>query len=248
MCPEPSRKTNFARSPDEHPLAIVLVSGGIDSCVTAGIANQDYPGRMAFLHFCYGQLTEARELQAFEKIADFYDVKLRKVVRTDYLKEIGGSSLTDERIPVPSGPASPDSIPSTYVPFRNTHILALAVSWAEVIGAERIYIGAVAEDSAGYPDCQPEYYEAYNRLIAVGTKVGDKLRIVTPVIHMTKAEIVKKGVELEAPLHLTWSCYKNEDVACGECDSCVRRRRAFHTAGVPDPVLYSSPNFPPPKA
>jgi len=216
----------------------VLVSGGMDSCVTAGIANQEYPGRMAFLHFCYGQRTEARELQAFEKIADFYGVELRKVVRTDYLKEIGGSSLTDERMAVPSGPSPPESIPSTYVPFRNTHILALAVSWAEVTGAERIYIGAVAEDSAGYPDCQPEYYEAYNRLIAVGTKVGDKLRIVTPVIHMTKAEIVKKGMELGAPLNLTWSCYKNADVACGECDSCVRRRRAFHTAGVPDPVPY----------
>jgi len=238
MCPEPSRPIGSARSAGEHPLAIVLISGGMDSCVTAAIANQDYPRRMAFLHFCYGQRTESRELEAFEKIADFYGVKLRKVVRTDYLKEIGGSSLTDERIAVPTGPSPPDSIPSTYVPFRNTHILALAVSWAEVIGAERIYIGAVAEDSAGYPDCQPEYYDAYNRLIAVGTKVGDKLRIVTPVIHMTKAEIVKKGMEIGAPLNLTWSCYKNEDVACGKCDSCVRRRHAFQAAGVPDPVPY----------
>jgi len=242
MCPESSPQIESGRSAGEHPLAIVLVSGGMDSCVTAAIANQEYPRRMAFLHFCYGQRTEARELEAFEKIADFYDVKLRKVVHTDYLKEIGGSSLTDERMPVPTGPSPPESIPSTYVPFRNTHILALAVSWAEVIGAERIYIGAVAEDSAGYPDCQPEYYEAYNRLIAVGTKVGGKLRIVTPVIHMTKAEIVKKGMELGAPLHLTWSCYKNTDVACGECDSCVRRRRAFHTANLPDPAAYAHPN------
>ncbi len=223
------------QSATDRPLAIVLISGGMDSCVTAAIANQEYPGRIAFLHFCYGQRTEKRELQAFEKIADFYSVKLRKVVRTDYLKEIGGSSLTDERMVVPTGPSPPESIPSTYVPFRNTHILALAVSWAEVIGAERIYIGAVAEDSAGYPDCQPEYYDAYNRLIAVGTKIGDNLRIVTPVIHMTKAEIVKKGMELGAPLHLTWSCYKNEDVACGKCDSCLRRRHAFHTANIPDP-------------
>lgn len=227
------------------PVGIVCLSGGMDSCVTAAIAvRETLP---AFLHVSYGQRTEKREKMAFEQISDFYRItpKRRLHLRLDHLRIIGGSALTDTHIPVPKfekveeGEPS-DSLPVTYVPFRNTHILSLAVSWAEVIKAERIYIGAVSEDSAGYPDCRPEYYRAFNKLIATGSSMGDRLKAFTPLIHLKKNEIVVKGVELLAPFHLTWSCYEREDVACGKCDSCLRRLRAFKEAGFPDPIKYST--------
>lgn len=219
----------------------MLVSGGMDSCVTAAIAHQQY--RMAFLHVNYGQRTEERELRAFTDIADFYKVGDRLVVSLDYLKEIGGSSLTDQAIPVPelrthnSGLRTSD-IPSTYVPFRNAHLLAIATSWAEVIGAKKIFIGAVEEDSSGYPDCREPFYAAFNRVIEIGTKPETKIDVLTPLIHMKKSEIVRNGMELGAPFHLTWSCYQSSTKACGRCESCVLRLKGFREAGKKDPIPY----------
>ncbi len=224
-------------TPDRRPLAVVLASGGLDSCVTAAMASRDY--RLALLHVAYGQRTEGRELQAFNALADFYQAEQRRVCRLDHLREIGGSSLTDPNIPVEAANLERQDIPSSYVPFRNAHFLSVAVSWGEVLGARKIFIGAVAEDSSGYPDCRPEYYEAFNRVIEVGTKPETRIEIVTPVIHMRKSEIVRRGMELAAPLHLTWSCYQREDVACGVCDSCALRLRAFQEGGLEDPIAYA---------
>lgn len=219
------------------PKAVVLLSGGMDSCVTAAIANQSHS--LALLHASYGQRTEARERRAFEEIADFYGVRYRLVARLDSLRQIGGSALTDSRIAVPENlPEKQSGIPITYVPFRNAHFLSVAVSWAEVIGAQSIFIGAVAEDSSGYPDCRPEYYQAFSELIKVGTRPETQIEIETPVIHMRKNEIIRKGMELGAPLKLTWSCYQGEEEACGVCDSCRLRLRAFAEAGFADPIAY----------
>jgi 7-cyano-7-deazaguanine synthase len=216
--------------------AVVLVSGGMDSCVTAAIAAQDC--ELAFVHASYGQRTERRERKAFDDIADFYRVRERLVTRFDHFAQIGGSSLTDQRLAIPEADLSRRDIPPTYVPFRNAHFLAVGVSWAEVIGARRVYIGAVWEDSSGYPDCRPEYYRAFNEVARLGTRPETQIEIVAPLIHMKKREIVRRGIELDAPLHLTWSCYQSEEEACGACDSCVLRRRAFAEAGAEDPIAY----------
>ncbi len=221
--------------------AVVLVSGGMDSCVTAAIAKQSYD--LVFMHASYGQRTERRERRAFDEIADFYGVSARLVVRLDYFHQIGGSALTDSRMAVPERESVRDverneGIPNTYVPFRNAHFLSVAVSWAEVIGARALFIGAVAEDSSGYPDCRPEYYRVFQDLIRAGTRPETRIEIVTPVIGMRKSEIVHRGIELSAPLHLTYSCYQAEDVACGACDSCLLRLRAFAEAGHSDPIPY----------
>jgi 7-cyano-7-deazaguanine synthase len=220
-------------------LAIALISGGMDSCVSAAIAKQNYD--LALLHVNYGQRTEERELRAFHAIADYYQVKRRLVASIEYLKQMGGSSLTDENISVSMADLDNKNIPTSYVPFRNTHFIAIAVSWAEVIGANKIFIGAVEEDSSGYPDCRKEYYQALNNLIEVGTKPETQIEVVTPLIDMKKEEIVLKGIELSAPLHLTWSCYKNNDIACGVCDSCALRIKGFKKAGVKDPIEYAIP-------
>ncbi|MEW5949162.1 MAG: 7-cyano-7-deazaguanine synthase QueC [Thermodesulfobacteriota bacterium] len=219
--------------------AIILVSGGLDSCVTAAIADRQYD--LALLHVNYGQRTEQRELAAFSAIADHYGVARRLAVDIGYLLQIGGSSLTDRHIPVPeSGRIRSGEIPTTYVPFRNTHLIAIAVSWAEVIGARKIFIGATEVDSSGYPDCRKDYFDAYNKLIRLGTRPETDISIETPLINLSKEEVVRRGLELQAPLHLTWSCYKNEDVACGRCDSCILRLKGFRLAGVPDPIPYAS--------
>lgn len=220
-------------------LSVVLASGGMDSCVTTAIATSE-SDELALLHVSYGQRTQTREFQAFRDIADFYGVTKRLTASLDYLTKIGGSSLTDRNIEVSAANLVSTEIPTSYVPFRNAHLLSIATSWAEVIGARRIYIGAVAEDSSGYPDCRPEYYEAFNRLIQVGTKPDTHIEIVTPVITMRKSEIIQRGVELRAPLHLTWSCYKAEDKACGKCDSCALRLRGFREAGLHDPIAYAT--------
>lgn len=221
--------------------AVVLLSGGMDSCVTAAIAATTH--ELALVHASYGQRTERRERAAFDAIADFYGVRERLVVRLEHFSQIGGSALTDARIAVPegkpeSGVAREGEIPVTYVPFRNAHFLSVAVSWAEVIGANAIFIGAVTEDSSGYPDCRPEYYRVFQELIRAGTRPETRIEIVTPVIGMRKSEIILKGQQLGAPLEMTWSCYQNEDEACGVCDSCVLRLRAFAAAGQTDPIAY----------
>ncbi len=219
-------------------LAICLVSGGMDSCVAAAIAREEND-ELAFLHVSYGQRTEARERRAFYELADHFKVARRLTVSIEHLTRIGGSSLTDVTIPVSAPNLANREIPTSYVPFRNSHLLSIATSWAEVIGAQSIYIGAVAEDSSGYPDCRPEFYDAFQRAIDVGTKPETDIRIVTPVIHLRKSEIVKRGLELEAPLELTWSCYQSEEFACGRCDSCALRLRAFAEAGMVDPLSYA---------
>ncbi len=225
----------------EKPKAVVLLSGGMDSCVSAAIASQTH--RLALLHASYGQRTERRERRSFDEIADFYGVCERLLVRFDAFAQIGGSALTDGRITVPeSGEAlAPHAgIPVTYVPFRNAHFLSAATSWAEVIGASAIFIGAVAEDSSGYPDCRPEYYRAFQALIRAGTRPETHIEIEAPVISLKKSEIIRRGTELGAPLKLTWSCYQFEDEACGACDSCRLRLRAFEEAGLRDPIAYRS--------
>ena len=218
-------------------IAICLVSGGMDSCVTSAIARAEN-GEIAFLHISYGQRTERRERQAFNDIADFYNVEKRFDVSIEYLAKIGGSSLTDSSIEVTEANLESKEIPTSYVPFRNANMLAIATSWAEVLGANAIYIGAVAEDSSGYPDCRPEFYAAFEKTIDVGTKPKTCIKIVTPIIELSKAEIVQKGIELNAPLELSWSCYRSEDLACGTCDSCALRLRGFAIAGEVDPVAY----------
>jgi 7-cyano-7-deazaguanine synthase len=230
----------------ETSLAVVLLSGGMDSCVSTAMARERHGARnIALLHAGYGQRTEERERRAFEEIADFYAVSRgqRLVVQLDHFRAIGGSALTDAKIAVPEnelGAAGPQgsSIPVTYVPFRNAHFLSVAVSWAEAIGAEAVYIGAVAEDSSGYPDCRAEYYQVFQELVRVGTRPETQIEIRTPVIALKIREIIRRGIELAAPLHLTWSCYQNEDRACGVCDSCLLRLAAFLEAGVTDPIPY----------
>lgn len=214
--------------------AIILVSGGMDSCVATAIGLRKH--KLYFLHVKYGQRTEQKELEAFNNIADYYKVENRLIVDLNHFKQIGNSALTDRKIKVPKG-LNDNTIPATYVPFRNANLLCVAVSWAEVVGAAKIYIGVTQEDSAGYPDCKKGFYEEFNKLIKEGAKLRD-IEVVTPVIDMKKSEIVELGIELNAPFNLTWSCYEREDLACGECDSCLRRLRAFEEAGYPDPVIY----------
>jgi 7-cyano-7-deazaguanine synthase len=224
--------------------AVVLLSGGMDSCVCAAIAHERHgAGNVALLHAMYGQRTERRERQAFDAIADFYAARERLIVKLHHFRAIGGSALTDTKIEVPQnelGGSDPggSTIPVTYVPFRNAHFLSVGVSWAEAIGAGALYIGAVAEDSSGYPDCRPEYYRVFQELIRVGTKPETEIAMVTPVIAMRKRDIIRRGRELGAPLHLTWSCYQDETAACARCDSCLLRLRAFAEAGVADPIPY----------
>ena len=216
--------------------AVVLLSGGMDSCVCAALAARDHD--TAALHINYGQRTEQRERDSFERICDGLGIDDRMIVRNEAFRLIGGSALTDDSIPVPESHSLGHDIPVTYVPFRNAHFLSVAVSWAEAIGAGAIYIGAVAEDSSGYPDCRPEYYRVFQELVRAGTRPETQIEIVTPVITLKKSAIIRRGIELGAPLHLTWSCYQNEDTACGACDSCLLRLRAFAEAGVPDPLPY----------
>ena len=225
-----------SNSIDAKSRAVVLLSGGMDSCVCAALAVRDYDA--AAVHVSYGQRTEERERRAFESICDRLGIRDRLAVRNDALRAIGGSALTDSNIAVPESHAIGTGVPVTYVPFRNAHFLAVAVSWAEVLGAEKVYIGAVEPDSSGYPDCRPAYHRAFNEVVKAGTKEG-AIKVVTPLIAMRKVEIVRLGLELGAPFDLTWSCYQSEDRACGVCDSCVLRLRAFREAGAEDPIAYA---------
>ncbi len=219
-------------------LAVVLVSGGMDSCVTVAIANENYD--LALVHVNYGQRTQTRELKAFYDISSYYNIpEIRTLISNiDYLSKIGGSSLTDSRMSIQEAQGYNREIPTSYVPFRNTLLLTIAVSWAEVIGAKKVFIGAVEQDSSGYPDCRAIYYEAFNKLIEVGTRPTTHIEVETPLIQKSKSEIIKIGISLKAPLHLSWSCYKNTDKACGKCHSCFLRLKAFKEADVSDPIEY----------
>ncbi len=218
--------------------AVCLVSGGMDSLVALALARKQ-ASDTAILHVNYGHLTESRELQAFTNIADFYGIKRRLVVDIGYLREIGGSALTDRSIPLSPGRIDQPGIPVSYVPFRNANLLAIATSWGEVLGARQIYIGAVEEDSSGYPDCRESFFRAFNLAIAEGTKPETRIQIVAPLLHLSKKQIVKTGMELKVPFHLTWSCYCASDFACGTCDSCLLRLKGFSEAGVADPIGYA---------
>jgi len=218
--------------------AIVLLSGGLDSCVATAIAQEKY--HVCLLHVNYGQRTVTREEQAFKDIAEYYKIKNILNVDIEYLQNIGGSSLTDNEIPIPDK-SSDNKIPTTYVPFRNANLLSIATAWAEVIGATKIYIGAMEEDSSGYPDCRESFFHSFNKTIEQGTKPDTHIEIVTPILHKTKSEVVQIGIELRAPFHLTWSCYQNEDKACGLCESCTLRINAFQKAGHADPIPYAIP-------
>jgi 7-cyano-7-deazaguanine synthase len=223
--------------PRSSQRAVVLLSGGMDSCVCAALAARDYDA--AALHFSYGQRTEERERQSFLAICRRLNIHDQLAISSEVFRAIGGSALTDESLAVPSSENIGHEIPITYVPFRNAHFLSAAVSWAEVLGARKIFIGAVEQDSSGYPDCRPAYYEAFNQVIKAGTKEGN-IEILTPLIHLRKSEIVRLGLELGAPFDLTWSCYSRQDQACGVCDSCVLRLRAFAAAGARDPIPYDT--------
>ena len=216
--------------------AVILLSGGMDSCVTAAMAKDD-GYELCFLHLNYGQRTENRELKAFHHIANFYDVINWLIVDMTHLAQIGGSCLTDPTIDVPTADLENEDIPISYVPFRNANILSVATSWAEVLGANALFIGAVEEDSSGYPDCRRSFYDAFERTIEEGTKPDTHIKIITPLIELSKKEIILEGHALHAPINLSWSCYEREDIPCGECDSCALRARGFDQAGFTDPIL-----------
>lgn len=220
----------------DRKLAVVAVSGGLDSCVTAAIASEKYD--LAVAHINYGQRTQERELKAFNDIADHFAVSKRIIIDFNHLAKIGGSSLTDKSIMVTRANLEAEETPTSYVPFRNANILTACVSWAEVILAEAVFIGAVFEDSSGYPDCRPEFFNAFNKVIELGTKPGSQISVNTPIIYMEKSKIIEEGIRLNAPLSLTWSCYQNEDEACGVCDSCALRLRGFQQAGIEDLIPY----------
>lgn len=221
---------------EKKKIAVIAVSGGLDSCVTVAIARQEY--EIAMAHFNYGQKAEKRELKAFYDIADYYNVDKKLIIDYSHLSKIGGSSLIDKKIDISQADLKSKDIPTSYVPFRNANILSACVSWAEVLQAKAVFIGAVFEDSSGYPDCRPSFFEAFEKMADLGTKPETSIKIYTPIIRLSKAEIIIKGIELNAPIHLTWSCYKNEDKACGVCDSCAFRLRGFQQAGFDDPIAY----------
>lgn len=218
---------------------IVLLSGGIDSAVCISLAlEQNFA--VAALHLNYGQKTETRELKAFVDICDYYDISERLVVDVSHFKLIGGSSLTDNNMEINKADLDSHIIPNTYVPFRNGNILAIAASWAEIIAANAVFIGANFLDSSGYPDCRPEFFDAFQKSINLGTKPDSQIEIITPIISYSKKEIVQKAIELHTPVELTWSCYKEQDSACGVCDSCALRLRGFQQAGFDDPIHYQN--------
>lgn len=226
----------------DKKLAVVAVSGGLDSCITTAIANQDFD--LALVHINYGQKTESKELESFHKIAEYYNVEKKLVIDFTHFQKIGGSSLTDKSMKVSKADLKNTEVPTSYVPFRNANILAACVSWAEIINASAIFIGAVHEDSTGYPDCRPDFFKSFEETVRLGTKPETDIIIQTPIINLSKKEIIKLGRELNAPLELTWSCYSNEDEACGVCDSCALRLRGFQSLGMVDPIPYKEiPNY-----
>lgn len=222
-------------------IAVVSLSGGMDSCVVTAMTHA-IGMDLALLHGDYGQRTEARERRAFEAIADFYRVPAERRLVVDFtaLRVIGGSALTDRSMAVPEGDLAGAGVPSTYVPFRNAHLLSACTSWGEVLKARAVVVGFVEEDSSGYPDCREAFFRAFEMAANLGTRPETRLAFHAPLLHLKKAEIVRKGVELGAPLQLSWSCYQGEELACGRCDSCLLRLRGFREAGLEDPIPYAA--------
>lgn len=220
----------------EHK-AIVLLSGGMDSLVSAAVAVRDN-AKVCFLHVNYGQRTEEKELVCFYNLVSYYQPKQHLVIDMDWLGKIGGSALTDANLSHNSDQIV-SSVPLTYVPFRNANFIAAAVACAEVIQADRIYIGVVEEDSSGYPDCRESFYRELQKAVDLGTKLETRIELVTPVIHLSKSSIIRLGMNLKAPFEYSWSCYTKNDIACGVCDSCRLRLKAFREAGVKDPIAYA---------
>lgn len=220
-----------------QPIAVILASGGLDSCVAAAVAGQDH--ELAFFHANYGQRTLTRELAACRAQAAFFQARRQLEADFAFLGQMGGSSLTDLGVPVPQEPEEPGGLPSTYVPFRNSVLLAAATAWAEVLGAQALVIGANVLDNPGYPDCRPEYFQAFQQVMDLGTRPETRVRLLTPLLNLDKAGIIRLGLELDAPLHLTWSCYQENLLACGRCSSCRLRLRGFAAAGVADPIRYA---------
>ncbi len=216
---------------------VCIISGGMDSTLASYMMkNKGY--EIIGVHFNYAQRTEQRELKAFNDICDALGVACRYVLDTEFFSKLGASALTDTSIEVPISGVE-EGIPVTYVPFRNGIFLSMAVAIAEKEGAEAIAIGVVEEDSSGYPDCRESFIEAFEKAANLGTKPRTDISIQMPLVHLKKSEIVQKAMELDVPLELTWSCYKNEDVACGVCDSCRLRLNGFKQAGIKDPLPYA---------
>lgn len=221
----------------DRPVAVILASGGLDSCVAAAWAARDF--ELAFFHADYGQRTLTRERAACRAQAAHFQVRRLLEVDLGFLGRLGGSSLTDPRLPVPQSADEPPGLPSTYVPFRNALLLAAATAWAEVLHAAAVVIGANILDNPGYPDCRPEFFQAFEKVMELGTGPDTHLKILTPLIDLDKAGIIRLGLELQAPLHLTWSCYQENLLACGRCSSCRLRLKGFAAAGVTDPIRYA---------
>jgi len=216
--------------------AVVILSGGMDSTTALFIAKKE-GYTLIPLHFNYGQRTEKKELESFNKICDYLNLENKYIIDIPFYKQIGASALVDKTIDVPTDGIKP-GIPVTYVPFRNGIFLSIAAAIAEKESAEAIYIGVVEEDSSGYPDCREEFIKNMEKAINTGTKPETNITIKTPLIHLKKEDIVKKALEVNVPLELTWSCYKNEDEACGVCDSCRLRLKGFKKVGIKDPIKY----------
>jgi len=223
---------------DDQGSAVVLVSGGMDSA-TAAFEAKHRGYDLYFLHTTYGQQTADKESECAQQLADYMDVADFLHIETDHLARIGASSLTDDSIDIEEEDLDSDEIPSSYVPFRNANLLSMATSYAEANDCSSIFIGAHSEDYSGYPDCRPEFFNAFQQVIEVGTKPETSIELVAPFVDWSKTGITERGLNLDVPYELTWSCYREEAPACGTCDACAYRLKAFQEAGVKDPIEYA---------
>lgn len=223
--------------------AVVLVSGGMDSA-TAAIEAQQRGYCLYFLHTTYGQQTADKESECARQLAEYMDVVDFLHIETDHLGRIGASSLTDDSIDVEEVNLDSEEIPSSYVPFRNANLVSMATSYGEANDCSAIFIGAHSEDYSGYPDCRQEFFDAFQQVIDVGTKPETSIELLAPFVDWSKSEIAERGFDLGVPYELTWSCYSKEAPACGSCDACAYRLKAFKEAGVEDPIDYCQrPNY-----
>lgn len=217
--------------------AVVLVSGGMDSA-TAAMEARERGFSLHVLHTSYGQNTEAKEYECATRLAAQLDAADFLHIETSHLAKIGASSLTDEHIEVDDVELDADEIPSSYVPFRNANLLSMAVSYAETTDCTAVFIGAHSEDYSGYPDCRPAFFDAFQTMVETGTKPATNIEIIAPFEEWSKTEIARRGCELGVPFEDTWSCYRDTAPACGTCDACAYRLKAFQEVGVEDPIEY----------